>query len=155
MVTLRRSFADPEEFIAAAAQLAEALAADEVVLLEPLTLQVSSDAVTLAGGAGAEPRRAVRDYGLSRVRAVRLVAEADALDYTVTVVMPGEVTSTNATEQEGSRLVWRVAPGESVVIDAESTRPGPPWVRGALGAAGGAVVAGGLLWLWSRRRRPA
>lgn len=151
-VSLRREFADPDEFNAIAAQLAAALAADEVVLLEPFTLTLTEDQVAIAGGAGAKPRRAVRDYGLTRRSAVELVKSEDALDYTVTVTLPGETLSTTATDAEATPLVWQVPVGEQVAVAAESTRPGPPILRAVIGALGGALLAAALLWLWSRRR---
>jgi hypothetical protein len=155
-VVLSREFDDPEEFNAAAEHLAEALAADEVVLLEPLRLQLSDNEVSLEGGAGAQPRRAVRDYGLTRRAAVELINAEQALDYTVTVTLPGETLATTATDADAVPLVWRIPAGEQVTIAARSTRPGPPILRAVAGALGGALVAGVALWLWSRRRgRPA
>jgi hypothetical protein len=151
-VMFSREFADPAEFNALSEELASALAADEVVLLEPFTLQVTEDRVAIAGGAGAQPRRAVRDYGLTRRGAVELVSAEQALDYTVTITLPGQTLSTNATEAEASPLVWRIPVGEQVAIAAASTRPGPPIVRAVAGALGGALLAGAGLWLWSRRR---
>ena len=151
-VTLRREFADAQEFNTVAEQLAEALAADEVVLLEPLTLEVTDDRVSLAGGAGARPRAAVRDYGLSRRAAVELVREQRAFDYTVSVTMPGETLTTTASDPQASRLVWTIPVGEQVDIVAQSTRPGPPILRAAVGALGGAAVAAAVLWLALRRR---
>lgn len=152
-VTLSREFADPAEFNTVAEQLARALAADEVVLLEPLTMEVTADTIAVEGAAGAQPRAAVRDYGLTRRAAVQLVRQEEALDYTVTLTLPGDVVSTTAGEAAISPLVWQIPVGEQVVIAAESTRPGPPILRAVLGAVGGALVAGLLLWLWSRRRR--
>ena len=151
-VTLSRDFDDPTEFNAVAEQLAEALAADEVVLLEPFNLDVTDNRIVLEGGAGAQPRAAVRDYGLTRRAAVQLVSSEQALDYTVTVSMPGETLSTTAEDAEASPLVWQIPVGDKVAIAAESTRPGPPILRAVLGAIGGALVAAALLWLWSRRR---
>ena len=155
-VTLSREFADPAQFDEIAGQLARALAADEVVLLEPFTLDLTDDRVSIAGGAGARPRRAVRDYGLTRRAAVELVSEEQALDYRVTVALPGETLSANATDAEASPLVWHIPVGEQVKIAAQSTRPRLDVLRAVVGALGGAVVAAALLWLWSRRRpRPA
>lgn len=151
-VTLRREFADPQEFNAIAKQLADALAADEVVLLDPLTLELADDRVSIQGAAGAQPRRAVRDYGLTRRAAVELVRSEQAFDYTVTVTMPGQTLTTTASDPQASPLVWTVPVGERVDIAAASTRPGLPILRAALGAVVGALVAGALLWLWLRRR---
>lgn len=151
-VTLTREFDDSAEFNAVAAGLAQALAADEVVLLEPFTMEVTEHRIAVEGAAGAQPRRAVRDYGLTRPAAVQLISQEDALDYTVTLALPGETLSTTADDPDARPLVWRIPVGEQVAIGAESTRPRPPVVRAVVGALGGALVAGGLLWLWSRRR---
>lgn len=151
-VTLHREFADPQEFNVIAKQLADALAADEVVLLDPLALELSDDRVSIQGAAGARPRPAVRDYGLTRRAAVELVRDEQAFDYTITVTMPGETLTTTAADPEASPLVWTVPVGERVDIVAESTRPGPPILRAAVGALLGALVAAALLWLWLRRR---
>jgi hypothetical protein len=151
-VTFSREFADPEDFNELSEQLATALAADEVILLEPFTLEVTEDRVAIAGSAGAQPRRAVRDYGLTRRGAVELISAEQALDYTVTITLPGQTLQANATDDEASPLVWRVPVGEQVAIAAASTRPGPPIARAVTGALGGALLAGAGLWLWSRRR---
>jgi hypothetical protein len=153
-VTLRREFADPAEFAIVAQQLADALAAEEVVLLDALQLTLTDDRVRVEGAAGAEPTRAVRDYGVGPRRAVALLREEEAFEYHVTVDLPGEVLSGTAGGQEGSTLTWTIAPGERVTIAAESTRPGPPILRAVLGALGGGLLAGALLLGWSRRRRP-
>lgn len=153
-VTLAAEFADAEEFNALSAELAETLAADEVRLLEPFTLEVTDDELVLAGAASARPRKAVRDYGLTRQEAVRLMKESEAFRYDVAVTFPGEVTEATADVPEGSSTpVWSVAPGERVVIAATGTRPGPPILRAVAGAAAGAAAAGGVLWLVARRRR--
>ena len=151
-VTLSSEFADAAEFDALMGELSAALAADEVELLEPFTLTVTDDRVAVAGGASARPRAAVREYGMTRREAVRLVKRADAFRYEVGLTLPGEVLSSTADGAEGHEQRWVVAPGERVGIAAESTRPGPPWVRAVLGAVGGAAAAGAVLWLIARRR---
>ena len=156
-VTLSSEFADPAEFEALTAELAETLAADEVEFLEPFSMTVSEDRVSVAGAASAEPRAAVRDYGLTPNEAVRLIKRNDAFNYTLAVRMPGELTSTKPADLSvvaGSQSpAWTVEPGERLSLMVESTRPGPQWVRAALGAVAGAVVAGVVLWLFARRRR--
>ena len=152
-VQLRARFEDAGQFNTLAADLAAALAADEVILLEHLELTVTDDLLVLSGTAGAEPTRAVRDYGLAPARAVRLVRQADALDYGIDVSVPGEVVTSNATRVDGRRLRWEVPAGQTVDIALEATRPGLPVARAVLGALAGAVVAGAALWLVARRRK--
>lgn len=152
-VTLTAAFDDPEELVDLSAEVSEALNAEEVDLLDPFTVALTDDEVTVTGGAGLQPTRVVRDYGLTPQRAVRLLQRTDAVEYTVAVTMPGEVTSTPAPAQDASQTVsWQIEPGERVSIEAVSARPGPPILRAVAGAAGGALVAGLVLWLVARRR---
>ena len=153
-VTLSVPFDDPDQFNALFAQMADALAADEAVLLEPWTLAVTQDRIRIAGAAAARPLPAVADYGLTAPRVVRILKRTEAFDYDIAVEMPGEVLTSTATTAEGPNLQWSVEPGQRVEIAAEGTRLPVPWLRAVLGAVGGAVVAGGLLWLITRRRRP-
>lgn len=154
-VRLSAAFDDATEFNELADELATALAADEVVLLHDLELGVTDDLLTLSGSAGAEPTRVVRDYGITRRRAVRLVRRAEALDYRVHVGVPDEVVSHNAPHVDAGRLVWQVPVGDTVDIAVEATRPGFPLGRALLGALVGALVAALALWLVLRRRQPA
>ena len=151
-VTLSAPFEDPEQFAALTREVSAALDADEATLLEPLRLAVDEE-VRLTGGAAARPGRAVREYGLSRKAAVRRIDQAEAFDYDVTVTLPGEVTSSNATGERDGALLWEVPVGERVEIAAASTRPGPPILKAVGGAVAGAAVAGVVLWLLARRRR--
>jgi hypothetical protein len=125
-VTLSSPFDDPADFDALAGELAEALAADEAALLEPLRLRLEPDAIRLDGGAALQPTAAVADYGYRPRQVVRLLRRTAALRYDVTVTLPGEVTATNADRRDGSTLTWVVEPGESVTIEAAGSRPGPP-----------------------------
>ena len=153
-VTLSAAFADPEELADLSAEVADALNADEVDLLDPFAVTLTDDEVTVSGGARMAPTRVVRDYGLTPRRAVRLIERTDAFAYSVAVTMPAEVTAAGATvAEDGRTATWEVAPGEEVALSSTSVRPGPPLVRAVLGAGAGAVLAGGALWLLARRRR--
>lgn len=155
-VTLTAPFADPQELAALSSEVAEALNADEVHLLDPLAVSLTDDEVTVTGGAAMEPTAAVADYGLAPRRVVRLLDRTDAFAYAVAVTMPGEVTSADGETTADSRAVtWQVEPGQRVAVNAVSTRPGPPILRAVAGAAAGALVAGVVLWLVTRRRRAA
>lgn len=151
-VRLSAAFADPDEFDALAADLAGALDADEVTLLEPLRLRLDEERIRLTGAAGLRPRKAVSDYGLTGREAVRLLRESDALDYQVTVTLPGEVLETTAAEVDGSRLTWPIRAGESVDIAAVGERPGPPLLRLLIGGLAGGLLAAAILAVVARRR---
>lgn len=156
-VAVSTEFSDPAAFEALARDLDDALSTAEVDLLEPFTLAVTDDEVRLRGAAGLVPGEGVRDFGVSRRRAVRMLRNDDAFGYTVTVDLPGDVVESNATAADASTLQWRVQPGERVTVSAVGTRPGPPVVRAVVGATAGALVAGAVLWLIARgrsRRRP-
>ncbi|MPZ74844.1 MAG: hypothetical protein GEU74_16805 [Nitriliruptorales bacterium] len=152
-VSLSTAFDDPEEFAALTRELADALEAEEVDLLDAMALTVTDDRVGVTGGAGIKPTRVVREYGLTRRRAVRLLRRMDAFDYTVAVTLPGEVVDAGGGTQQQQTVMWAVEPGDRLDFGAESTRPGPPWLRGIAGATAGGVVAATILWIISRRRR--
>ena len=155
-VTLTRPFADPEEFSTLTTDLAEALAADEADLLEPLQVRVTEEQVSVAGAAALRPTNAVRDYGLTPDKAVRVLRRSDAFEYRVAVTLPGEVLSAEGAEvsdADEQTVAWTVKPGKRLRIAATAVRPGPPLVRGLLGALGGGLVAAAVLWLLARRRR--
>lgn len=152
-VTLSTEFDDAQQFNRLAAELAEALAADEVVLLESLELTVADEAITINGAAGAQPTRMVRDYGLRPRQVVREVTRADALDYRIRVTLPGEVVSASTDQVDGATATWQVAPGDTVTIAALGTRPGPPILQAVLGAVAGGLVAGLVLLAVTRARR--
>jgi hypothetical protein len=145
---------DAEELSAQAAQLAEALSGPEADLLDPLVVTVGPDRIHVEGAAALEPGDAVADYGLTGEDAVRLLGERDALDYTVTVALPAEVLSANATGREASILTWAVEPGSRLAIRAEGVRPRFPWAAALAGAAGllGLVA---LAFTLRRLRRPS
>lgn len=152
-VALSTDFANADEFNVLARDLAEALAADEVVFLEDLRLDVTEEVLTLQGVAGAEPTPAVRDYGLRPARVVRLVQREDALAYRVRVTVPGQVLRTNGDSPRPQQVSWAVPAGKTVAFTVESARPGFPVVRAVAGAVLGGLVAAGVLWFVSRRRQ--
>lgn len=153
-VRLSTRFDDPGDLERIVDELATALNTDEVALLEDLGVAVTDDQVAVHGAVGARPTRAVRDYGVTPRRAVRLLRRSEAFTYDVRVRLPGEVLESNAAGgSDDGPLRWSVAPGERVELRASSTRPGPPWLRAALGAGAGGMVAALVLWLLARRRR--
>lgn len=152
-VTLTSAFADPQAFSALTEDLAEALGAQEADLLEPLDLTVAEEEITVEGAAAVKPTTAVSDYGLTPGKAVRLLRRSDAFEYRVAVTLPGEVLSAEGGQTQGRTVTWTVEPGERVEFQASGVRPGPPWIRALLGAAGGGLVAGAILLLVTRRRR--
>lgn len=154
-VTLSVPFSDPAHFNKLADELATALAADEVELLRDLELVMTDEALTLRGTAGAEPTRAVRDYGLRPARVVRVLAREDALAYRITAQMPGEVVTTNGETADDRRVSWTVAPGETVEFVVEARRPGFPLLPVIVGGSVGGLLAGGALWIVVRWRQPA
>ncbi|HVM20145.1 MAG TPA: hypothetical protein VM307_09310 [Egibacteraceae bacterium] len=152
-VTLSAGFDSPEQFDRVMALLAEALDAEEAELLDPWQLVVTDDQLRLTGAAAAVPRRAVRDYGVTPRQATRLLQRNEAFGYQVHVRLPGEVVSSTADTTDGQTLSWTVPVGRRVAVEAVGVRPGPPWLRAVVGAVAGAVLAGALLWLITRRRR--
>lgn len=152
-VTLTSTFADPDEFATLTGELGDALASDEADLLEGMAAGLTDDLVSVTGVAALRPTAVVREYGLTPREAVRLLRRTDAFGYTVAATLPGEVTDARGGTVRGRTVVWDVEPGRRLVFSASGTRPGPPWLRGVLGAAAGGVLAAGVLWLLARRRR--
>ncbi|MGH8899169.1 MAG: LppM family (lipo)protein [Egibacteraceae bacterium] len=144
---LSARFRSPEEFNALASDLAGALAAPEVRLLEPLTLEVTDDRITVTGAAGMQPADVITELGVQPADAVRLADEEAAVAYEVRVRLPGDVRSSTATTQDQGTLVWEIRPGQQVEVRAVGTRPSRPLlpvlavVAEALAAAGVAVAA--------------
>jgi hypothetical protein len=137
---------------AEAATLAGALAAPEARPLEPLTVTVTEDRIQVAGAAALVPETAVAEYGLTPEQAVALLDSRDALDYTVSVTLPAEVVSSDATTTAGSTLSWVVPPGQRVPITAEGVRPRFPWALAAGAAAAALALLAVAARLAARRR---
>lgn len=155
-VTLSTAFADADELSALSADLAGALDAPEVRLLAPFEVAVSDQRVRVDGHASLVPTAATVDLGLLPEDAVRLLRESDAVGYTVTVTMPGDVLTTAGTQVERAvdTVQWSLAPGEEAELDAVSARPPPPlWPRLVGGLSGGLLTAAAVLLF--RRRRAA
>lgn len=151
-VRLSARFRSPEEFNDLANDLAGALAAPEVRLLEPFTLEVTDDRITVTGAAGMRPTPAVTELGIQPADAVRLVAEEDAVSYAVRVRLPGEVLGSTASIQDQGTLVWVIQPGQQVAVRAVGTRPPRPLLP-LLIAVVGALAAGVAVAAALRRRR--
>ena len=151
-VTLRAPFENPEQLASLSAALSEAMAAEEADLLDPFTVTLTDETIGVEGAAQLQPTAAVKDYGWTPRRLVDLLKKSGAFEYSVAVTLPGGVTQTNG-DQLARRVGWSVEPGERVELTASGPRPGPPWVRGLLGALGGGLVAAAVLWLLARRRR--
>jgi hypothetical protein len=152
-VRLSATFQDEAAFERASADLAGALSAAEVELLEPFQVTYAESQVRLTGAASLMPTQAVRELGFTPAAAVRQLRRADSFDYAVAVTFPGTVLSASAGGRVQDRtVVWRVRPGQRLRIAAVADNPPPPvWPLVASGAAGG-LLAGGVLWLWRRRR---
>lgn len=156
-VRLSSGFKDADEFNALIAGLAEALAAPEVRLLEPLTLQVANDRIVLAGAGGLVFTPATAEFGIPAEEAVRLIAQDDAVAYEVRVRLPSRVLDTTAARQERGVLVWSIPPGERVEIHAVGARPRPPRlaiVIASVAALMGIAVAAVTLARRARRAVP-
>jgi hypothetical protein len=152
-VRLSAAFADAAEFERLAAELAAALDAPEVTLLEDLRLRVGADELVLEGGAGLVLTDAVRAAGLSPAEAVQRLDEEDAVGYTVRLDVLGEVLETTAPDASSLPLTWELAPGERRDLHTVVAPPAPwPAAPVALAAAG-ALVAGLAVWAWARARR--
>lgn len=143
---------DAETLSAHAAQLAGALSGPEATLLEPLTVDVEPERLNVDGVASLLPGDAVADYGLTASEAIALLQERDVLGYTVTVDLPAEVLSSNATTADGSSLTWVVQPGQRVPIAAQGVRPRIPLVPLLAGAAAVLLL---ILVLFAAARRRA
>lgn len=152
-VVLATDFADPAELEALTRDLADALAATEARPLEPLVVRLTDDRVLVTGSAAIEPTAAVADAGFTPEQVVDLLAERDALGYTVAVTFPGEVLRADGARVREQTAVWEVAPGERVDIRAEAVRPQPVWPYVAGGAAATLLLGAAVAVLLRRRRR--
>jgi hypothetical protein len=133
-------------------QLAGALAAPELQLLEPFTLEVTRDRITVMGAAGIQPTSAITELGIQPADAVRLAGEEDAIAYEVRVRLPGDVRSSTAPIQDQDTLVWKIRPGQRVEVRAVGTRPPRPLLP-ILAMAAGALMAAGIAVAAALRRR--
>jgi hypothetical protein len=153
-VALSRGFADPAELERLSSELAEALAAPEGRLLEPLRVVMGEDTVRVEGAAAVQPGPAVADLGLTPESVTAMLRERGAFDYTLGVRLPDpeRVLAANATRTDpDGRLVWQVAPGEAVAISAEGVRPQFPWLLVGAAAAGALLLAAVAVLLLRRR----
>jgi hypothetical protein len=151
-VRLATHFHSPEEFNALANDLAKTLAAPEVRLLEPFTLGVTHDRITVTGAAGLQPTSAITELGVQPAEAVRLASEQGAVTYEVRVRLPGDVQTSTAPLQDRGTLVWTIRPGQRVKILAVGTRP-PHLLLPVLAAVAGALAAAGVAVAAVLRRR--
>lgn len=152
-VTLAVEFAGPSELEEVAADLAGALAAPELEPIRDLRVEVGDDEIVVEATAGLVPTAAVDDLGLAADEAVALLAARDAVDYTVTVSLPGEVLETTAVDPAATPLRWEIEPGEEVRILARGRRPASPVEAIALGGAVAGVLVLLAAGVAARRRR--
>jgi hypothetical protein len=154
-VALSAPFSSPEAFDALAAQVADALAAPEVTLLDGLRLVEADGRIALAGTAGLVPTAAVTELGVQPAQAVTILEETGALAYEVRLDLPGEVLEAgDGAAVDGERVTWAIAPGEQVALSAVATVPGAPWwvlvISGTLGGLLGLLALRGLRRLSAR-----
>lgn len=151
-VRLSARFDSPEEFNALTSDLAGALAAPEVRLLEPFTLEISDDRITVTGAAGLQPTATIAEAGIQPADAVRLATEEAAVAYNLRVRLPGEVLDSTAPIQDQGTLVWEIRPGQKVEVRAVGVRPPRPWLL-VLAVVAEALVALGVVVAVALRRR--
>lgn len=145
-------FDDPEALARLSGELADAVAAPEGRLLEPLAVVVEEQTVRVEGAAGLVPGPAVADLGLTPESATALLGDVFAYTVRVRLPDPDRVLSANATRVDGEDLVWEVTPGAQVPIAAEGVRPRFPWVAVLVGSAAALALAAGAATLLARRR---
>ncbi len=150
-VRLSAGFDGAEELNVLTAGLADALAAPEVRLLEPFTLQLTDEEIAVAGAAGLELTPATAALGIRPEEAVELIRSGDAVAYDVRVRLPGALVSTSGTERSPGVAVWEIEPGERVEIRVVGERPGPPILPTVL-AGIVALAASAVAYLAVRRR---
>lgn len=121
-VTLETTFADPAELARVSGDFAEAVAGPELRPLGPLRVEVTDDTVELRGTAGLAPTAQVTDLGVAPARAERVLDEAVA--YTISVGLPGEVLETDADERTSDTGVrWTIAAGQERRLYVSGRRP--------------------------------
>lgn len=154
-LTLTASFADPGELAALTGALARDLAAPELTPLGPVTVELADDRLTVAGAAGLELTEAVTDLGFDEQQAQEQLAEA--VDYQVTVTVPGEVLEVAPDGAVDERSVtWSVPSGQEIDFRVVARRPPAVawWVWAVVGAAIVAIGAGAVVLLRRRRAAP-
>lgn len=125
-VTLRAAFSGPEDLERLTTGFADGLSGPELAPLGPMRLQVTDDRLRLDTSAGLRVTRSVRELGLSRSRAQRVLR--DNVTLRITVEMPGAVLETNADATPAPRTVeWTVTAGQrrDLMVTAER-----PWTFG-------------------------
>lgn len=155
-VELRTEVAGPADLEARSGQLARALSAPEVALLEGFTVELEDRTVRLQGRAGLMPTPVVAELGLQPQEVVDLLEGSGAFRYTVRALLPGPVLRANATsvppQGQPGELVWEIPPGQSVALDAVAERPQTLGLLLVGGAVSGVLLLGGGLLLVLRRR---
>lgn len=149
-IVLSTQFDDADELLVRSRRLADGLNAAELAPLDPLSLDVTGDAISVTGRAGLDVTPNVAELGLTRETAVSSLSES--VDYEVTMQFPGEVlTASDGGSVDGTKVTWAIPAGQDVVLQATAKRPAliPVWAWAAAGL--GLVVAG--LVLVRRRRR--
>ena len=151
-VRLRTGFADPEELTRLSRELAGGLAAAELAPpLDAFALEVEQRRVSLTGGAALAPTPVVAELGLTPDEAVELLR--GAVDYRVTVTMPGGILSTSGDRLTPRSATWHVEAGESVDIAVVAERPWARWLHVASVVAVAAIGASFLSLAMRHRRR--
>jgi hypothetical protein len=156
VLTLRREADDTTELTDAFRELTEGLDERDPALAVDLGLVVDDEgAAELAGTAELRtpvgPGEVTDDAAATEL--ARLAAES--VDAELVVSLPGEVTTSDADEVDGSRLVWTLTPGEPRLVNATAAAP-TGWTPELVAAAVAGVllvsvgVIGAVLW---RRRR--
>lgn len=154
-VRLESGFDSPEELQRLSSELAAALHAPEVDLLNPFVVTLTDDRVTVAAGAGLVPTAVVAESGFQPADAVRLAKQDDAVSYELAVTLPGDVLESTAASVEGRTATWTVVPGEAVEVRVVAVRPARRTWPVVLGGALGLGASGVALWFVTRRRAPA
>ena len=154
-VELTTRVSGPQQLQERSAELAEALSAEEVDLLDGFSVTVDEDTVALRGRAGLVPTDVTTELGLQPRDAVRLLEELEVFTYRISATLPGAVLDSNATlapaAGEAGELVWEIPPGESVALSAVGQRPGPSPLLLAAGAGVALLLMFGGVQLLRRR----
>jgi hypothetical protein len=129
----------PRELERLTATLADALEGPELRPLEGFRVTATQDRLRVEGAAGLQPTGAVGDLGFDVAEAERELSRS--VRYTVSVHLPGEITTHDADRRDGNRLEWDVAAGQQVDITVETALPPDrPWLLPAVVAAALALL---------------